>query len=141
MSGDGDTPTPKGYTEACLHNGWPMTTRSRKLMGNGAAMRIAPVGWLFDDYHEVLQQAQQCTICSHMHKEAIRGAQCVATVIYWLRTGRVTKRDWRRPLNVASDTRFRPCATYINRYARPFRFVVPGNGAMGFALFPGEQQL
>ena len=45
--------------------------------GNGAAMRIAPVGWLFDDYHEVLQQAQQCTICSHMHKEAIRGAQCV----------------------------------------------------------------
>ena len=59
--------------------------------GNGAAMRIAPVGWLFDDYHEVLQQAQQCTICSHMHKEAIRGAQCVATVIYWLRTGRVTK--------------------------------------------------
>lgn len=59
--------------------------------GNGAAMRIAPVGWLFDDYHEVLQQAQQCTICSHMHKEAIRGAQCVAAVIYWLRTGRITK--------------------------------------------------
>lgn len=29
--------------------------------------------------------------CSHMHKEAIRGAQCVAAVIYWLRTGRVTK--------------------------------------------------
>lgn len=61
--------------------------------GNGAAMRIAPVGWLFDDYNEVMRQAEQCTICSHMHKEAVRGAQCVAALIYWLRTGRLTKEE------------------------------------------------
>ena len=61
--------------------------------GNGAAMRISPVGWLYDDYNEVMRQAKLCTIGSHMHKEAIRGAQCVAAVIYWLRTGRITKEE------------------------------------------------
>lgn len=65
------------------HNSW----------GNGAAMRVSAVGWLFDDYHEVLRQARESAICSHMHKEAILGAQCVAVVIYWLRTCRMTKEE------------------------------------------------
>lgn len=63
------------------HNSW----------GNGAAMRVSAVGWLIDDYDEVLREAKNSAICSHMHKEAIRGAQCVATLIYWLRTCRITK--------------------------------------------------
>lgn len=65
------------------HNSW----------GNGAAMRVSAVGWLFDDYDEVLRQARLCTICSHLHKEAVRGAQCVATLVYWLRTCRMTKEE------------------------------------------------
>ena len=65
------------------HNSW----------GNGAAMRVSPVGWLFDDYHEVMDEAKKSAQCSHLHKEAIRGAQCVATLIYWLRTCRITKEE------------------------------------------------
>ena len=59
--------------------------------GNGAAMRVSPVGWLFNDYDEVKQQAQLSAEVSHNHPEGIKGAQCVATLIYWLRTVRVTK--------------------------------------------------
>lgn len=59
--------------------------------GNGAAMRVSPVGWLFEDYHEVLDEAKAATEVSHCHREAINGAQCVATLIYWLRTVRITK--------------------------------------------------
>lgn len=59
--------------------------------GNGAAMRVAAVGWLFDDYQVVMREAKNSAICSHLHQEAIRGAQCVATLIYWLRTCRITK--------------------------------------------------
>lgn len=59
--------------------------------GNGAAMRISPVGWLFNDYHEMLDQAKAATLCSHNHPEAVRGAQCVATLIYWICNGRITK--------------------------------------------------
>lgn len=61
--------------------------------GNGAAMRVSAVGWLFSDYHEVLNEAKRSAICSHLHPEAIRGAQCVATLIYWLRTCRITKEE------------------------------------------------
>ncbi len=61
--------------------------------GNGAAMRVSAVGWLFNDYREVMNEAQKTAICSHLHREAIRGAQCVATLIYWLRTCRITKEE------------------------------------------------
>ena len=61
--------------------------------GNGAAMRVSAVGWLYSDYHEVLNEAKRSAICSHLHPEAIRGAQCVATLIYWLRTCRITKEE------------------------------------------------
>lgn len=59
--------------------------------GNGSAMRVSPVGWLFDDYHKVLDEARKSAIVSHDHPEGINGAQCVATLIYWLRTCRITK--------------------------------------------------
>lgn len=61
--------------------------------GNGAAMRVSPVGWLFEDYHEVLDEAKAATEVSHCHREGIKGAQCVATLIYWLRTVRITKNE------------------------------------------------
>ncbi len=59
--------------------------------GNGSAMRVSPVGWLFHDYHEVLAEAQKSAAPSHNHPEGIKGAQCIATLIYWLRTCRITK--------------------------------------------------
>ena len=61
--------------------------------GNGAAMRVSPVGWLFHDYETVLQQAKFSAEVSHAHSEGVKGAQCVAAVIYWLRTCRLTKDD------------------------------------------------
>lgn len=59
--------------------------------GNGAAMRVSPIGWLFDDFHDVLRESKRCTEVSHCHSEGIRGAQCIATLVYWLRTCRITK--------------------------------------------------
>ncbi len=59
--------------------------------GNGSAMRVSSVGWLFNDYHEVLKEAKKSAEVSHCHREGIKGAQCVATLIYWLRTCRITK--------------------------------------------------
>ena len=59
--------------------------------GNGSAMRVSPIGWLFDDYQEVQEEAKKSAIFSHNHPEGIKGAECVATLIYWLRTCRVTR--------------------------------------------------
>jgi len=61
--------------------------------GNGSAMRVSAVGWLFNDYRQVLEEARKSAEVSHNHPEGIKGAQCVAALIYWLRTCRITKSE------------------------------------------------
>ena len=46
---------------------------------------------LFHEYDDVKDQAKQSAEVSHCHSEGIKGAQCVAALIYWLRTCRITK--------------------------------------------------
>lgn len=55
--------------------------------GNGAAMRISSVGYLFDSLDEVKEQARLATISSHNYPDAIKGAEAVAVTIFLLRTG------------------------------------------------------
>ena len=59
--------------------------------GCGSAMRISPIGWLFNDYDKILDESRLSAEITHNHSEVIKGAQCIATLIYWLRTCRVTK--------------------------------------------------
>lgn len=51
-------------------------------MGNGAAMRVSPCAWLYDDMNDVLNAAEVQSAVSHNHQEAIRGAKCVAQAIF-----------------------------------------------------------
>lgn len=47
--------------------------------GNGAAMRVAPLGaWLADDLDAVTEQAARQSAVSHHHPEAVAGAMAVA---------------------------------------------------------------
>jgi len=55
--------------------------------GNGAAMRISPVGFAFDTLDEVLSNARDFTAVTHNHPEGIKGAQSVAAAIFLARTG------------------------------------------------------
>lgn len=64
--------------------------------GNGAAMRVSSIGWLFDDFDQVMEEAKRSAEVSHNHPEGIKGAQCVAALIYWLRTCRIIKDDIER---------------------------------------------
>jgi poly(ADP-ribose) glycohydrolase ARH3 len=50
--------------------------------GNGAAMRVAPVGLLFhNDWDRVWEQARQSAMPTHVHPLAIEGAQLVALAV------------------------------------------------------------
>lgn len=53
--------------------------------GNGAAMRVSPVGWWCQDQDQVLEQARLTAEFSHDHPEGIKGAQAVAYAIWFLR--------------------------------------------------------
>lgn len=64
-----------------------------RMCDTGTAMCVSPVAWLFNDYHEVLEQSKLCAEISHSGADGISGDQCVATLIYWLRTCRITKSE------------------------------------------------
>lgn len=55
--------------------------------GNGSAMRVSPVAWLFNDEMDVLREAARTAEITHNHPEGIRGAQVVAKSIFMLRMG------------------------------------------------------
>lgn len=56
-------------------------------IGNGALMRVSPVGYLFDSLDEVQHQAYLATVCSHNSEEAILSSIKVASIIYLARLG------------------------------------------------------
>lgn len=55
--------------------------------GNGCAMRISPVGYLFDDIDKIKDESLKATIPSHNHIDSIKASQAIATSIYLLRNG------------------------------------------------------
>jgi len=56
--------------------------------GNGAAMRISPVGFAFDDLKTVLVKAEEYTAITHNHPEGIKGGQAAAAAVFLARSGR-----------------------------------------------------
>jgi ADP-ribosylglycohydrolase len=59
--------------------------------GNGSAMRVIPVGWYAKSLDEALGLAKITAEVTHNHEEGIKGAQCVAAVIYLIRQGKSKK--------------------------------------------------
>ena len=55
--------------------------------GNGSAMRVSPVAWLFDDLDTVRAMARLSAEVTHNHPEGIKGAEATAAAIFLGRTG------------------------------------------------------
>jgi ADP-ribosylglycohydrolase len=63
--------------------------------GNGSAMRVSPVGWLFNDLETVRTEARKSAAITHDHPEGIKGAEAIAAAIFLLRQG-AEKEDIRK---------------------------------------------
>lgn len=72
-----------GSFNAWLHSENPQPYNS---FGNGAAMRVSPVGWAFNSEAETLRAALASAAPTHNHVEGLIGASVVARGIYMLRT-------------------------------------------------------
>ncbi len=59
--------------------------------GNGSAMRVSPIGWVFNSLQIVLDQAKKSADVTHNHPEGIKGAQAVAAAIFFARSGEEKK--------------------------------------------------
>ena len=68
---------------------WLMADRPRPYnsWGNGAAMRVSPVGFAFGGEKRVLNEAKRSAEMTHNHPEGIKGAQATALAVFLARTG------------------------------------------------------
>ena len=55
--------------------------------GNGSAMRVSPVAWIFEDLETVRRMARLSAAVTHNHPEGIKGAEATAAAIFLARTG------------------------------------------------------
>ena len=55
--------------------------------GNGSAMRVSAVAWLYDDLETVRRMARLSAEVTHNHPEGIKGAEATASAIFLARTG------------------------------------------------------
>lgn len=72
--------------------------------GNGALMRISPVGYLFDTEEEIIKNARLATIPSHNSIEAIESATTVALMIFYFRQG-LTKSEVYKKMGIKLEYR------------------------------------
>lgn len=56
--------------------------------GNGSAMRVSAAGWLYDSLERTRAVARATAEVTHNHREGIKGAEAVASVIYLARNGK-----------------------------------------------------
>ncbi|MGM9875173.1 MAG: ADP-ribosylglycohydrolase family protein [Bacilli bacterium] len=78
---------------------WAKGEKNNNSIGNGAMMRISPVGYLFEREQEVIENARLVTITSHNSKEAIESATIIALMIYYFKNG-LQKDEVYRKLNL-----------------------------------------
>lgn len=70
-----------------MFSGWLIDTTPQPYnsFGNGASMRVSPVGWAFNTLEETLDAAEESAAVTHNHPEGIKGAQAVAASIFLAR--------------------------------------------------------
>lgn len=62
-------------------------TKPYKSWGNGSAMRVSSVGWLFESLERTREVARWSAEVTHNHPEGVKGAESIASVIWMARNG------------------------------------------------------
>lgn len=94
-------PNPKGAYGATFSR-WLWDPEPYNSFGNGAGMRVSPVGFAFNNENDVLREAEKSASCSHNHIEGITGAQAIALSVYLIRNG-ATKDEIRERIGKVYD--------------------------------------
>jgi len=98
--------------------------------GNGAAMRVSPVGFAFETREDVLRQAAATAAPTHNHPEGIRGAQATALAVFLARTG-TPKEEIRRDIEESFGY---DLGRTVSEIRPAYRFDVSSQGTVPEAL-------
>ncbi len=80
----------KRFSPGFIH--WLTSNEQGTSLGNGAAMRVSPIAYYFNNLNEIEANALKATVCSHNHGEAVSAVLAVCDCIYMLRK-RLSKED------------------------------------------------
>lgn len=76
-----------GYGSMFIHWLFDPNPQPYNSYGNGSAMRVSSVGWMFNSLEETRRMARLTASVSHNHPEGVKGAESIASAIYLARTG------------------------------------------------------
>lgn len=98
--------------------------------GNGSAMRVSPVGYMYNSLDEVLAEAKRSAEVTHNHPEGVQGAQATAAVIFLARNGACVEELWdyvRSNFNYDVDTS-------LDEIRPGYRYDITCQGTMPVAI-------
>jgi len=98
--------------------------------GNGAAMRISPVGYAYNDFDTVLHKAKEFTEVTHNHTEGIKGGQATAAAIFLARTGKS-----KNEIKEFIETQFQyDLSKHVDNIRPTYKFDVSSQGTVPQAI-------
>jgi ADP-ribosylglycohydrolase len=98
--------------------------------GNGAAMRISPVGYAYNDLDTVLRKAADFTEITHNHPEGIKGGQATAAAIFLARTGQS-----KAEIKEFSETKFQyDLSKHVDNIRPSYKYDVSSQGTVPQAI-------
>lgn len=107
-----------------------MSSEPYNSYGNGAAMRISPAGFAYDDIDTVLKKAEEYTIVTHNHIEGVKGAQATASAIFLARKKR-SKEEIKAYIENAFGYDLR---RHVDEIRPSYRFDVSSQGTVPQAI-------
>ena len=113
-------PNHKPYFKTSFSPGFVKWCNSNEMgtsIGNGAMMRISPVGFLFDNEKEVKENARLATIPSHNSKEAIVYSTLTALIIFYARNN-IPKDEILKKLNI--ELKYKPFEKFNSTCSQTF---------------------
>jgi ADP-ribosylglycohydrolase len=66
--------------------------------GNGSAMRVSPVGFAFNTYEDIMNEAKKSAAVTHDNEHGIKGAQAVAIAV-WMARNKKNKEEIKEVLS------------------------------------------
>ncbi len=120
----------RGYGGSFRNWARSLSTRPYNSWGNGAAMRISPAGFAYNDLKTVLQKAKEFTEITHNHQEGIKGGQATAACIFLARSGKS-----KAEIELYIEERFQyDLSTHVDLIRPTYRFDVSSQGTVPQAV-------
>lgn len=91
--------------------------------GNGSAMRVSSIGWLFDTEQAVIVEATKSAVVTHNHPEGVKGAVATALAILYAR-------EYSKEIMLTKMTDYYPAYTWIEPSVGCNRFNETCQGTM-----------